>query len=189
MKKIFVYIVASLLLVATGGFYPNVKTPPGTTFVKKVGCYVDKTVMTVADWKEFVYYIKEKEGENAASTYLPDTNVLIQVYGKNIFSSFNKKERKLPITGVSVEQIQAYCRFRTAAVREKFGTNVIYSPLDTETYIVVKEAKKLFLSGALLPEVIFDKNGTFHLVKNGEFSSFIDDNQPYTFRCIANYKK
>lgn len=181
-------------------------TPPGTKFVKELGYYVDKQEMTVISWREFIGFTKKNEGAEIAQQYLPDTNVIIKHYGKNVYSNSRESHHNsLPIIGVTPEQIEKYCEFRTKAVNMKFGGNVKFSILDMATKEYLKDFvhQKENASSTFLPVDKSTKSKGFYGLFDNAPEIILADNQykimyyrdslidytaanlNFSFRCIA----
>ena len=86
------------------------------------GLYCDYKPISNQDWREYLYWLeriygKESEPYRAA---LPDMAVLEQQLPDDIASSYlrNRVSSHLPVMGVSPEQAQGYCQWRTDRVAE-----------------------------------------------------------------------
>jgi hypothetical protein len=169
------------------------KIPPGTEFVKHLGYYVDKKVVSIIDWREFYWYTKHNFGDSSALFCLPDTNAIKVYYGRNIYYSENETDKKLPIVGVTPDQIEKYSEFRTEAVRQLkgfIGSNITYYPLDSTTYTYLKIAdkrKNIINISSKVPEIIY-YNKVQNISTNNEIQPYKSNSNPvFGFRCIAKF--
>jgi hypothetical protein len=159
--------------------------PPGTFFVKELGYFVDQQVVEMVDWKECYFFVKNHFGEDSAKFFLPDTQVIIAHYGRNIYPSTNSKDENSPIVGVSFQQIEAYCKFRTTAVNmhpSLKNKKVVYKLLDidTENFLKQRNLKKIRELHQEITEVI-KINGEIPIYKLPKNQLI----QAFGFRCIA----
>lgn len=95
--------------------------PPGTTKIKGVDFYVDKTEVTNKDWAEYILFIKNHYGinSNEYKEALPDSSVWYSVYSGKIMS-FHNPFADYPVVGISYEQAVQYCKWRSKQVNEKY---------------------------------------------------------------------
>lgn len=169
------------------------KNPPGTEFNSHLGYYVDKDVVSINDWREFYWYTKKHYGDSFALFCLPDTNIITIYYGKNVYYSKSEIDKKLPIVGITPDQIEKYSAFRTEAVRQVNGfinSNITYYPLDSATYKYLNEAnksKKIINISSKVPELIF-YNKVQKISTNNEIQPYkSNSNIIFGFRCIAKF--
>ncbi|MCO6495885.1 MAG: hypothetical protein J5I91_09430 [Bacteroidetes bacterium] len=169
----------------------NSKTPPGTHFIKEIGYYVDKNEITNFAWREFYWYTKNTQGDSMATLCLPDTNIIKSYYGKNTYNSLEEADKRLPIVGVTLEQINNYCKFRTEVVRQLkqySGTNLSYYPIDSVTYVnSTLKNNKISKIASKVPEVIFYNNEYKVATTDNGLQSYKNYNSVFGFRCIAKY--
>lgn len=164
------------------------KTPPGTRYEKTLGHYVDTDVLTMMDWQEFVHYTLQRQGEHAAAGCQPDTAVIKAHYGRNVYASRAAGDRKLPVVGVTPEQIADYCAFRTEAVRQVkgfVGSGVVYQPLDAASAKGLTRSKGIrgvAPVGTKLPEAIIDGEDRM-IVQGGHAPDGV-----FGFRCLAMFE-
>ena len=100
----------------------TVQLEPSKTDVKYAE-YIDKNEITVADWREFLFWIEQKQGKTSAEyiSMLPDTATL----QKSIPDWKHPAYSRHPIVGISYEQAIEYCQWRTARVNEYLEKNGI----------------------------------------------------------------
>jgi hypothetical protein len=170
------------------------KAPPGTKYIKTLGYYVDKSEMTIFDWREFNWYTKNFKGDSMASLCFPDTHVIKAHYGRNIYESKDPNERNYPIVGVTPAQIQKYCEFRTEAVRQVkrfISTTVTYYPIDSTTYAYLNATNKIKgikNISSNVSEIIFQNGKHKIIVSENNMMNIEDHTTAYGFRCIAKYE-
>jgi hypothetical protein len=182
MKKSFLLLIASLIIGSSFTIL-ELKYPPGTKYIKQLGIYVDQSVISIADWKEFVAFVRVESGDSLADSYLPDSQVYIKFYGMNLYNKQNLGS--MPIVGLNFAQMEAYCAFRTKAVAMKYPNKkkrYVYSIFDNQTEIFLNEtkSKKVFQIHFSMTEVIKIEGETpiYRLPKDSM-------NMPFTFRCVA----
>lgn len=170
------------------------KIPPGTVYVKSLGYYIDKTCVSVIDWKEFYWYTKKFSGDSLATLLLPDSNITKLYYESNIFDLKTSKHEHKPIIGVTLQQIGKYINFRTNAVRnlKKFrGINVSYCALDSLSHDYLKKGKGFNFNLSKVSskmQEIYINSGHIYIDGKVVSDSPIKSNIVYGFRCIAKIK-
>jgi formylglycine-generating enzyme required for sulfatase activity len=150
MKSLTVKLMFILFLFFSFSLFAA-SPPPGTIALKpskagiKHAAYIDMNEITVANWREFLYWTSEKYGKESAEygSKLPDSMV-IQTYQPHwehpSFASY-------PIIGISYEQAIEYCKWRTNVVNEylkskKLKYTVSYSlPTETDLQEAFKQQK------------------------------------------------
>ncbi len=186
-------IFVGILLTSLTNKSRNSRTPPGTKYIKMLGYYVDKKELSIEDWREFYWYTKNKEGDSAAKFCLPDTSAITRYYGRSVYNSINKKDVNLPIVGVSISQIEQYCKFRSEAVRigDKFkNSTVTYYPLDSAmfNFLSSSNTKKGIKKISSKVAEIISYNGVYKVTERGVLVDYKDYKKGYGFRCIAKYE-
>jgi hypothetical protein len=182
------FLLLTLLLCSFTG--KDYTPPPGT---KSLGgnLYLDKKAITNRNWKEFLHS-NMSDSIKIRISKLPDTTVTYK--GKNYFNS--PEFADFPVVGVSMKQIDAYCRWRSYVVNyyiydERFRANkgskeyaevfnrnmmVIYAAAEKD--LLEKEPEKTLG----LPQLSAD--GT--ILSGSKKAS--DFNKPvFAFRCMATY--
>lgn len=168
-------------------------TPPGTKYIKQLGYYVDEKELSIEDWREFYFYTKNKVGDSAAKLCLPDTAAITRYYGRSVYYSTNKKDKNLPIVGVTISQIEQYCKFRSEAVRigDKFkNTTVTYYPLDSDMFKFLggsSNIKGIEKVSSKVAEIV-SYNGVYKVTEKGGLTNYLDFKNLCGFRCIAKYE-
>lgn len=117
--------------------------PPNTVHLNG-NLYIDKTEITNVDWMEFVYWTNLNEPENSDFVTIDSTVWDSSKYaGMRKFYHTHPQYMNYPLVGVSYEQAQAYCQWRTDRVMEamvlnspnqvkRFGTIQYRLPSETE---------------------------------------------------------
>lgn len=186
-----------LIAISLNGLAIN---PPGTKRVKldKEIIYIDKVEITCLDWREYVFSLEQRYGKNSeeVNAALPQSSD----NGNSFKDIISKEMEDKPIVGITFDQAQKYCEWRTAvvnAINEETGrAKVNYTLPSEEQY-----TKLLKVFGAY--EILSEKNrterlsglqsGVYELTSeksvlknNGTFSK--EENIPSNkigFRCIA----
>jgi formylglycine-generating enzyme required for sulfatase activity len=85
--------------------------PPGTVKVKfsHQVLYVDKRDIALIDWLEYVSWHNQWDSANFVMSHV-DSVISMQ--------SHKKEFQYMPVTGITREQAEAYCRWRTKVVNE-----------------------------------------------------------------------
>ncbi len=116
---------ATFLLTATAAFaqsFQKQSPPPGTTPVAHF--YIDKQEITNLDYREYLYWLALVFGQDAAEykQALPDTTVWRNSlnYAEPLVNQYFRHPayENYPVVGVSFEQAQQYCSWRTDRVYE-----------------------------------------------------------------------
>jgi hypothetical protein len=193
MLKFTLMILVGILFTSLTNKNKKRLTPPGTKYIKQLGYYVDKKELSIEDWREFYFYTKNKVGDSAAKLCLPDTAAITRYYGRSVYYSTNKKDENLPIVGVTISQIEQYCKFRSEAVRtgDKFkNTTVTYYPLDSAMFMFlsVSSTKKGIEKVSSKVAEAITYNGVYKVTENGVLTNYLDFKNHHGFRCIAKYE-
>ena len=130
MKKSF-YIFLLIMLCSTLSVLAQQKIPKN--YQKKYMLeglqpwiceqFIDKEQINNIDWREYQYWLKNIFGiesqEYKAS--IPDEKILYQQLPEEVAKVYAKSPAyaNYPVLGISVEQAQAYCRWRTNRVAEQ----------------------------------------------------------------------
>jgi len=187
--------------------------PSGTLKIGKDNFYFDRTEVTNIGWQEFLYYQKNKFGENSKeyTNNFPDTIIWAKAYkGERFFSNRNKYS-KFPVVGVTKTQAENYCKFRSEAVTKIYGKKVVYSlPSKSDYTLVINRKKSVYIQSAndyckvkknkiyglcdKVSEILSDENLAFgnHINESDKRCSVIEfkaANQYTGFRCKATVQK
>lgn len=94
------------------GYHRHEVLYPGTVWVS-VDKLIDETEITNLHWAEFLHYLKRDSTDIVYSKMLPDdTKLPKEDYFTNPFFRF------YPVVGITYEQAEAYCKWRTRVVNE-----------------------------------------------------------------------
>ncbi|MBO4582098.1 MAG: SUMF1/EgtB/PvdO family nonheme iron enzyme [Bacteroidales bacterium] len=125
MKKL---VVVLMVITCATAWAEGKKTSQIPLKSDKSVC-IDANMVTVADYKAYVDYLRKVSGDAYAEMAMPDADICKSVYGKaNIMNEAACQQK--PIVGLSWEQIRAYCSWRTDrdnAQSKKGNEYVIYS--------------------------------------------------------------
>lgn len=154
-RKYFIVIFSFLFLLQTESIC-NYIIPPGTVLLdRKTATYMDASEITVFAWAEYLYWVKENNGENSDEykNALPDSATCEKLYGP--FRYFqHPKYKNYPIVGISYEQVQAYCQWRSDRVNEKNKKGrIIYSLPEVYDYQMAftKQKRIKNMSTSIIP--------------------------------------
>src|SRR5690606_1124350 len=117
---------------------PYRKNPAGTATVPGLtNTFLDKTEITNIAWKEYLYDIRENEGEDSEEykNSLPDLAVWEMAYGANFNTSTSYDD--YPLVGVSYQQALEYCKWRSEGVSEKEQRKIEYKLPTLKAYKMV----------------------------------------------------
>jgi formylglycine-generating enzyme required for sulfatase activity len=138
MKQLFLFFILILAACSKHDLDAVRKTgkahrssPPGTVWLRD-SLYMDQCEVRNLDYLEYISWLKANDPQNYEKA-LPDTTVWRQPmsynepYVKYYFQ--HPAYRNYPVVGVSHEQAEAYCEWRTARVLEfdKSRKNPLYS--------------------------------------------------------------
>ncbi len=122
MKKA-VLLIGLIGVVTISMSFKNNKTqiPPGTVQISD-SFYVDKNEVTNVDWQEYMYWMKQVYGETSKEyqSCIPDASVWYNETLSNVQKKYFEKPMfaYYPVVGVSYEQAQKYCQWRSDRVNE-----------------------------------------------------------------------
>ena len=108
--------------------------PPGTLWLTG-NKYIDNTEVRNIDWKEYLSFLENKFGKDSKEfkAAMPDTLLWATdtVNGNAGFISLylqNPEFNSYPVVGISFEQVQNYCQWRTESVSENYLKKVKNGP-------------------------------------------------------------
>ncbi len=105
-----------------------IKAPAGTASVPGArNTFLDKVELTNIGWKEYLYYLKNEEGEDSEEylNALPDTVIWKLSYDGSFFDT--KKYDDWPVIGINYQQAVDYCKWRSKVVSQKENRDIEYS--------------------------------------------------------------
>lgn len=193
-------VILLILFVVTLGLESVAINPPGTKKVKidNETIYIDQDEICVADWLEYIHSTEHRFGKNSeeVKATLP--------LGFDSKEMLGKEKLTKAITGITLEQAQKYCEWRTFvvnAINEETGGGKVQYTIPTEQ----QYAKLIKIFGSY--EILSDKNKTERIVglQSGVFELTADGsvlknngifskeeklpNDNIGFRCIATIEK
>lgn len=153
-------------------------TPPGTVLLKP-GLYIDAYEISVGNWKDFT------EGwligrENDTATYaamLPDSLVWVSYRqrGEEFIQTYYRSNsyNNYPMVGISYEQAQAFCAWRTDRVNELLA-RMPHPPFRSVTYRLPSEAEWELAANGKLDSLKFPYGypGIYSLYKGDSVKNF-----------------
>jgi len=145
--KAMLHILLALLIALFS--IPRQRPPAGTLKVSGLrNTFLDKAEVTNNQYRVFLDWLQTKENREAYSSALPDSMLWRQAYGVS-FSSENQFGN-YPVVGVSFEQAQRFCKWRSQLISEKEKRDVEFSLPELKLYkISVKPEDKTPLAGGL----------------------------------------
>lgn len=126
MKKLFA-LAMCLVFIFSFSFKKEKKfIPPGTAPITET-FFADETEVSNFSWVEYELWVRTKYGAGSSQhlAVLPDTLVwrdkvsYNEPYVKYYYR--HPAYREYPVVGVSFEQVQAYCKWRTERVKEFYA--------------------------------------------------------------------
>jgi formylglycine-generating enzyme required for sulfatase activity len=150
------------LLILYLWMFNQQENPPGTIKVKNY--YVDKTEISVEDWKVYVYFKSKELSSKQVLSILP----IISPQWYN-----NPGNNNLPIIQITYEQAMAYCQWRSKVVSEGQNREIVFrlpTPSEWEEIaqaLLEKEQKKVDKSFSKLRKKI-SKDTTDYQILNPE---------------------
>lgn len=130
---------------------------------KKKKIYLDYRPISNLDWREYMFYQKNKFGEQA-DEYLktwPDTVAWKIKYPEESFDRMLIQYANAPIVGITHRQASEYCTWRTEVVNQKFALKFQFELPSADVFISVLEKKK-FKTVSDLPFVRKPPSNTFY---------------------------
>ena len=104
---------------------------PGVVWIFSIHKYMDEVELPNIEWQHFLNYLARDSGQTVAARYLPQASQLPRPdYSSNPFY------RYYPVTGISREQVEAYCRWRSVAVTKALADLHQFGPAHPN-YMVV----------------------------------------------------
>ena len=100
--------------------------PPGTVRVDSI--FIDVTEITNLNYLEYLHYLKLDSAKEYYIEALPDTTVWYKIYDDPLASAFTydyfrgDEFKNFPIVGVTNQQAEAYCLWRSQAVNQKLDS-------------------------------------------------------------------
>jgi formylglycine-generating enzyme required for sulfatase activity len=123
MKHVFALFMCTALAFAFQSKKHKTFTPPGTVQINDT-LYVDQKEISNLSWKEYENWTRNMFGANSPEhrATLPDTSVWLWggMNSNHPFQesySLQKVFRDHPVVGISCEQAQAFCKWRTERVK------------------------------------------------------------------------
>ena len=124
MKKLaWIIFIISLELSAFSQVtnFSNFINPPGTNKLAD-NLYLDKIEAINTDWLQFINFVKMKDSSSYYLQFLPDSS--INKYDFEIYVD-SKKLDNYPVTGITYEQVLAYCKWRSEVVTSYKNRKII----------------------------------------------------------------
>ncbi|SFC76878.1 hypothetical protein SAMN05421780_109145 [Flexibacter flexilis DSM 6793] len=174
----------TLLLTFLLSFKSGLLPPPGTVRLND-SLFIDEQIITVLDWKEYVYY----QTQDNQKAILPDT--AIRYKGRNYYNSGDFDE--YPVLGIDEKAINAYCVWRSQLVTNTIRTYTKDNPCQSPFYVqnMGKKIKVTYRKAQDNEIVAATKKG---ILQSNPFCKknlawLNAQNLKCTFRCVAVMKK
>ncbi|MEI6021653.1 MAG: SUMF1/EgtB/PvdO family nonheme iron enzyme [Bacteroidota bacterium] len=184
--KIWFFALVLLCFGFSKKHYKNF-VPPGTIKINDT-LYCDETEVSNLSWTEFVYWTKTKYGKNSEAylATLPDKRVWMidssKVYFPYASSYFSLAVYKnYPVVGISYEQAQAFCKWRTERVREYMWISKKYPLINFEYRLPSKAEWELLSNNGC---GVFNQKNDFTFKYNHQKALVYNIN--YHANCIFN---
>lgn len=122
-------LVLALILISCATAWADGKKTSQLPLKSDKSVYIDANLVTIADYNEYVDYLRKVSGDAYADMAMPSADICKSVYGRSDVMHVAAYQQK-PVVGLSMEQIKAYCSWRTDrdnAQSKKGNEYVIYS--------------------------------------------------------------
>lgn len=149
MMRKFGILIGVLFFFLLSSFNPFSYTPPGTKKLSLNGeeLYVDRSEVLNAHWAEYLHWLEEEYGKDSPEYQeaLPKETVWCSIYGEEleeiVESVIHGEYVRHPVIGITHEQAEAFCKWRSDRVNEKYeGHTTRYRLLTPQEYKAVREA-------------------------------------------------
>jgi formylglycine-generating enzyme required for sulfatase activity len=111
---------------------PTKGNPPGTVKINDT-LYIDQTEVTNISWREYLYYLSDiKKDESEYQKALPDTLVWNSDTSASPLSEYYYRHpsfNNYPVVGISYEQANEFCKWRTYAANQEVYLNKTKDPM------------------------------------------------------------
>ncbi|MCC5945804.1 MAG: SUMF1/EgtB/PvdO family nonheme iron enzyme [Bernardetiaceae bacterium] len=128
---IFLMVLTVALLLSNATLQaqrPSLPTPPSGVWIGD-SLFIDESEIANVHWQEYLHYIERDSSAAYYRSQIPDTSIVITYEepqtGEMFRISYYRYEgyRFYPLLGVSYEQAQAYCRWRSEVVSASLNKN------------------------------------------------------------------
>lgn len=127
----FIWILAFALIMASCNSFK----PPGTLDLPENNDrFLDRGEVTNFAWYEYVSWMQNEHGPNSQEFLqaIPDTNLWLEAYHGPVIMSEEFEDH--PVVGITYEQAQDFCEWRSRLVSKRFEKNVTYQLPEEEDY-------------------------------------------------------
>lgn len=178
---------------------PDLPPPPGTVKIES-NLFMDKGAVTYMDYYEFINFGSFSKSNKYSGVIPVDTTITY----KNEILWKNPKFHNFPILGLSLEQMENYCKWRSEAVNLmihdsdlRCSNNKYWNKFDKvdpdKKYHVVYSVSSTFkienycskISNQDFDEILID--GVCYAKRQRKVKS-LNRSDFFAFRCIAEYK-
>jgi hypothetical protein len=194
-------LVLSAFLFA--GLTIHTTPPPNMKKISDSDKFLDLEAISLFEYSVVMLYAAKKDGEKVARELAPDTSILEKQYGHP--SKWDQEMSKMPVIGLTLQQIERYCDYRRMAVLEFNGMDVHFevplvedlqplqpkSPGTIKPITAVHKASKtngfkgLFSN---VPELCIGQETIYGAYPDGSLRPVPVDSTTWVgFRCIATY--
>ncbi|MBK7568599.1 MAG: SUMF1/EgtB/PvdO family nonheme iron enzyme [Bacteroidetes bacterium] len=103
--------------------FPIGNNPTGTIAGPGKEFYVDEYEITNLAWREFLFFMEEKDSNNL-SKLVPDSASWYKVYSGNYLKPNDFDN--YPVVGIDFFQVSLFCEWRSEVVSKRTGKEIIY---------------------------------------------------------------
>lgn len=112
-----------MIIAPQSGFSQKGSVPAPPNCVKLYdNIFIDKTEISNIHWLEYLYYVQRDSSEVVYKAALPDTTVWLSYQDTSRYEHYFRSYREFPVVGITQQQAEAYCQWRSYAVNNLVKT-------------------------------------------------------------------